>query len=221
MATFFRQFLEEENKKKVSKSVKKSCSLRITGAGVVEQKLTFSNKVSELLNAAPPAPRRLFHYITVTSYAAGLWCTVIVRADRESVSRSHRYTVKQSQRRGTSPTVIEACLLTTRSKTFGKHLKCSLTAPRRAGTSSGIFLLFLLKQPSVWVWETWYSALSGPASRLASAMTFRSEAVIPRRRSTAVHFQSVARTVQRNLEELANVRLDELTVVRRHWLFFF
>ena len=47
-----------------------------------------------------------------------------------------------------------------------------------------------------------------------------SAAVIPRRRSTAVHFQSVERRVQRNLEGLANVRLDELTVVRRHWLFF-
>ena len=47
-----------------------------------------------------------------------------------------------------------------------------------------------------------------------------SAAVIPRRWSTAVHFRSVKRRVQRNLEGLANVRLDELTVVRRHWLFF-
>ena len=47
-----------------------------------------------------------------------------------------------------------------------------------------------------------------------------SAAVIPRQLSTAVHFQSVERRVQRNLEGLANVRLDELTVVRRHWLFF-
>ena len=46
--------------------------------------------------------------------------------------------------------------------------------------------------------------------------------MIPRRRSTAaVHFQSVERRVQRNLEGLANVRLDELTVVRRHLIFFF
>ena len=35
-----------------------------------------------------------------------------------------------------------------------------------------------------------------------------SAAVIPHRRSTAVHFQSVERRVQRNLERLANVRLD-------------
>ena len=48
-----------------------------------------------------------------------------------------------------------------------------------------------------------------------------SAAVIPRRRSTAVHCQSVERRVQRNLEGLANVHLDELTVARRHWLFFF
>ena len=71
-------------------------------------------------------------------------------------------TVKQSQRRVTSPTlpVIEACicLLTTRSKMFRQHLKCSLTAPRRAGTSSGFFFLFLFTQP-VWAWKTWYSVV--------------------------------------------------------------
>ena len=79
-------------------------------------------------------------------------------------------TVKQSQRRVTSPTVIEACLLTTRSKMFRQHLKCSLTAPRGAGTSSGFFCFFLLSQLS----EPGRlgTALSGPASRLASAMTF-------------------------------------------------
>ena len=47
-----------------------------------------------------------------------------------------------------------------------------------------------------------------------------SAAAIPRRRSTAVYFQSVERRVQRNLEGLTNVRLDELTVMRRQWLFF-
>ena len=63
-------------------------------------------------------------------------------------------TVKQSQRRVTSPT----------SKIFRQHLKCSLTAPRRAGTSFWFFL-FLFTQPAVWAWETWYSVV-GPASRL-------------------------------------------------------
>ena len=50
------------------------------GSGVVARKLTFSNKVSELLDGAPPAPRWLFHYITVTSHAAVLSRTVIVDA---------------------------------------------------------------------------------------------------------------------------------------------
>ena len=63
-------------------------------------------------------------------------------------------------------------------------------------------------------------ALCGP-SLVDLLAPWPSAAVIPRRRSTAVHFQSVERRVQRNLEGLANVRLDELTVVRRHWLFFF
>ena len=112
MATFFRQFSDEENKKKKSKQIgQEKVALTITGAGVVAQKLTFSNNISELLDGAPPAPRWLFHYITVTSHAAGLSRTVIER-DRAG------YTVKQSQRRVTSPTVIEACLLTNRAKMF-------------------------------------------------------------------------------------------------------
>ena len=49
--------------------------------------------------------------------------------------------------------------------------------------------------------------------------------MIPRRRSTAVHFQSVERRVQRNLEGLANVRLamdpDELPGCRAATLTFF
>ena len=69
-------------------------------------------------------------------------------------------TVKQSQRRVTSPT----------SKMFGQHLKCCLTAPTRAGQASDFFCFFLLSQLS----EPGRLgiALSGPASRLASAMTF-------------------------------------------------
>ena len=82
-------------------------------------------------------------------------------------------TVKQSQRRVTSPTVIEACLLTTRSKMFRQHLKSSLTAPRRSDVQEqapDFFCFFLLSQLS----EPGRlgTALSGPASRLASAMTF-------------------------------------------------
>ena len=50
-----------------------------------------------------------------------------------------------------------------------------------------------------------------------------SAAVTPRRRlrSTAVHFQSVERRVQRNLEGLVNVRLDELPGCRAATLTFF
>ena len=83
-----------------------------------------------------------------------------------------------------------------------------------------IFCLFLFTQPAVWAWETWYSVVW--ASR--STCSWHSAAVIPRRRSTAVHFQPVERRVQRNLEGLANVRFDpdeRQAVVRRHWLFFF
>ena len=116
-------------------------------------------------------------------------------------------------------TVIEACLLTTRSKMFRQHLKCSLTEPRRARTSSGLFFfcLFLLSQ-LLSLGDLVQRSLGQPVDLLAP---WPSAAVIPRRRSTAVHFQSVQRRVQRNLEGLANVRLDELTVVRRRRLFFF
>ena len=127
-------------------------------------------------------------------------------------------TVKPSQRRVTSPT----------SKMFRQHLKCSLTAPRRAGTSFGFFCFFLLSQLS----EPGRlgTALSGPASRLASAMTFSGCDTSPTvdccsfsicRWSTALHFQSVERRVQRNLEGLANVSLDELPGCRAATLTFF
>ena len=78
MATFFRQFPEEENKKKSKENGQEKVALTITGAGVVARKLTFSNKVSELLDGAPPAPRWLFHYITVTG-RAGLSRTAIAQ----------------------------------------------------------------------------------------------------------------------------------------------
>ena len=130
-------------------------------------------------------------------------------------------TVKQSQRRLTGPTVIEACLFMTRSKMFRQHLKCSLSAPRRAGKSSGFFFFvcFFLLSQRLSLGDLVQRCLGQPVDLLAP---WPSVAVIPRRRLTAVHFQSVERRVQRNLEGLANVRLDELrTVERRHWLFFF
>ena len=72
---------QRKRTKKGSKSVKKKVALTITEAGVVARKLTFSNKVSELLDGAPPAPRWLFHYITVTSLVTGLSRTVIVSTE--------------------------------------------------------------------------------------------------------------------------------------------
>ena len=92
------------------------------------------------------------------------------------VDRTGDTVSQQSQRRMTSPTVIEAddeaCLLTTRSKTFRQHLKTSLTAPRRAGTSSRFFGFFLLSQLSEpGRLGDLLTALSGPASRLATVPT--------------------------------------------------
>ena len=98
----FRQFSDEENKKKSKQIGQEKVALTITGAGVVARKLTFSNNISELLDSAPPAPRWLFAYITVTSHVAGLSRTLIVRASW--VYRTGSDTVKQSQRRVTSPT---------------------------------------------------------------------------------------------------------------------
>ena len=88
---------------------------------------------------------------TVTSHAAGLSRTVIVSRSRISPSRWHSQTKSKAREEPNTATVIQACLLTTRSKMFRQHLKCSLTAPRRAGTSSSSgFFLFLFTQPAVW-----------------------------------------------------------------------
>ena len=124
--------------------------------------------------------------------------------------------VKVDVGRVTSPT----------SNMFRQHLKCSLTAPRRAGTSFGFFFcLFLFTQPAVCngAWEILVQRCLGqPVDVLAP---WPSAAVIPRPRrlSTAVHFQSVERRVQRNLEGLGNVRFDpdELPGCRAATLTFF
>ena len=144
---------------------------------------------------------------------------LVAYSDREKIAQ-----VTQSNKvKGAcnTATVIQACLLTmltTRSKMFRQHLKCSLTAPRRAGTSSGFFFFVSFHSAScLCLGDLVQPCLGQPVDLLAP---WPSAAVIPRRRSTAVHFQSVERRVQRNLEGLANVRLDELTVVRRQWFFF-
>ena len=119
-------------------------------------------------------------------------------------------TVKQSQRRVTSPT----------SKMFRQHLKCSLTAPRRAGTSFGFFFVSFYSASCLSLGDLVQRCLGQPVDVQAP---WPSAAVIPRRRLTAVHFQSVERRVQRNLGGLANVRLDpdELPGCRAATLTFF
>ena len=57
---------------------REKAALTVTGAGVVARNVTFSNNISELVDGAPTAPQWLFHYITVTSHAAGLSRTVII-----------------------------------------------------------------------------------------------------------------------------------------------
>ena len=46
LATFFRQFSDEENKRKSKQVGQEKVALTITGAGVVARKLTFSNNIS-------------------------------------------------------------------------------------------------------------------------------------------------------------------------------
>ena len=98
LSLFDRHYSLERNKKNLwqpfldnfqTKRTKKSkqigqekVAVMITGAGVVARKSTFSNNISELLDGAPPAPRWLFHYITVSSHAAGSSRTLIVSRSR-------------------------------------------------------------------------------------------------------------------------------------------
>ena len=84
VATFSDNFQMKRTKKKSKQIGQEKVALTIMGAGVFARKLTSSNKVSELLDGAPPAPRWLFDYITVTSHVVGLSRTLIV-------SRSHRW----------------------------------------------------------------------------------------------------------------------------------
>ena len=107
-------------------------------------------------------------------------------------------TVKQSQRRVTSPaTVIQPCLLRTRSKMF-RRLKYSLTAPRRTRRSSRFFIVVSFNSAScLRLGDLAQRCLGQPVDLPA---LWPSAVVIPRPPSTAVHFQSVERRVQRNLE---------------------
>ena len=98
----------------------------ITGAGVVARKLTFSNKVSELLGLDG-------FCITSLSGAAGL-----SRRSTAIVRRSHRWHSQTNAKARDEPNTgnsdrYEAAdgggmFVDARSKMFRQHLKCSLTA---------------------------------------------------------------------------------------------
>ena len=150
--------------------------------------------------------------------AAGLSRTVIVsRVDRSGD------TVKQSQRRVTSPTqLIEACLLATRSKIFRQHLKCSLTAPRRAGTSFGFFFcFFLLSQLS----EPGRlgTALSRPASRLQVLAPYDLQRLWYLADGGLLFIFNLSNAESRGTWKgwWTFAWMNCQAVVRRHWLFFF
>ena len=115
-------------------------------------------------------------------------------------------TAKQSQRHVTSPT----------SKMFRQHLKCSLTAPRRAGTSLGFFSSFY--SASCLSLGDLVPRLGQPVDLLAP---WPSAAVIPRRRSTAVHF-NLSNAESRGTWKgwRCNVRLVELPGCRAATLTF-
>ena len=107
---------------------------------------------------------------------------------------------------------------------FWQHLKCSLTTTEtwRTWKSSGIFFcFFLLSQLS----EPGRlgTALFGPASRLASAKTSSSCDTSPTVECCSL---SLCRTQSQEEEEWTwkcwrTFAVDELTVVRRDWLFFY
>ena len=115
--------------------------------------------------------------------------------------------VKQSQRRVTSPA----------SKMFRQHVAW-LHQDVQEDASDFFFCFFLLSQLS----EPGRlgRALSGPASRLASAMTFSGCDTLPMVDCCSL---SICRT--QSPEELGRVGdsvwMNCQAVVRRHWLFFF
>ena len=112
---------------------------------------------------------------------------------RHSSWRSHRCKVTQSNKvKGAwrAQQWSTGCLLTTRSKIFGsflfrQHLKCSLTAPRRAGTSSGFFFVPFYSASCLSVGDLVQRCLGQPVDLLAP---WPLTAVIPRRRDGRLLF---------------------------------
>ena len=118
---------------------------------------------------------RVFHYTTVTSHAAGFARTLIV-------SRSNRWRI---QRRACEDPDMKR-LLTTRSKIFRQHLK------REQGTRSGIFFVSFYSATCLSLGDLVRRCPGQPVDLLAP---WPPAAVIPRRRSIAVHFQSVTQSL--------------------------
>ena len=84
--------------------------------------------------------------------------------------------------------------------------------------ASGFFFVSFYSASCLSLEDLVQRCLGQPVDLLAP---WSSAAVIPRRRSTAVYFQSVERRVQRNLEGLVNVRFNELPGCRAATLTFF
>ena len=133
MATFFRQFPEEENKKKEVNRSRKTCSHDYGSRGS-RTKTDFLKQNQRAVGRRPSSASMAF----LLHHCHKSWRWLVAYSDREWIAQ-----VTQSKARDecNTATVIEACLLNTRSKMFRQHLKCSSTAPRRAGTNSGFFLV--------------------------------------------------------------------------------
>ena len=139
-------------------------------------------------------------------------------------------TVKQSQRRLTSPTPANSnryeaadrgMFVDARSKMFRQHLKCSLTEKLHQDVQ---------EQAPDFFFASFYSASCLTLGVLVQRCLGQPVDLLSRHDLQRLWylancrllfiFRYVERRVQRNLEGLANVCLDELTVAQRHWLFF-
>ena len=109
-----------------------------------------------------------------------------------------------------------------RSKMFRQHLKCSLTEKLHQDVQ---------EQAPDFFFVSFYSASCLTLGVLVQRFLGQPVDLLARHDLQRLWylancrllfiFRSVERRVLRNLEGLANVCLDELTVARRHWLFFF
>ena len=124
--SLWQPFLDNFQTKRTKKNKQigqEKVALTITGAGVVARKLTSQTTSASCWTS----PRQRLDGFFITSLSQVMHMPRLVAY---------------------SALVIVSRSAETRSKMFRQHLKCSLTAPRRAGTSSGFFCFFLLRQLS-------------------------------------------------------------------------